>query len=141
MVVPTIRERNRVAVIISNKPTSGVHGPPFNTDAEITVEKIFGIHTAAPSVVAINVAVISRIVPGKKVSTPNTDVELVIGVPLRTRRRRHLLHLFSAIGFSTGEGDRCDRPDGQQTPYEFFHLFLLLVKFAPVRLKAAPIIS
>src|SRR5713101_5084 len=64
----------------------GIHHPPFNTDAEVTVEKIFGIDTAAPSVVALDVAVISRIVPGKKISTPNIDVEFIIGVPLRTRR-------------------------------------------------------
>src|SRR6266487_4202964 len=114
MLVPIITERNRIAVIISNKPTSGVHGPPFNTDAEITVEKIFGIDTAAPSVVAIDVAVISRIVPGKNVSAPNIDVEFVIGVPLRTRWRSHLLHLFSRIGLSTGKGARTDRRNAQQ---------------------------
>src|SRR5713226_8746186 len=114
MVAPTIRERNRIAVIISNKRTSGVQGPPFNTDAEVTVEKIFGIHTAAPSVVALDVAVISRIVPGKNVSAPKIHVKLVIRVPLRTRRWSHLLHLFSAIGLSTGEGERRHRAEAQQ---------------------------
>src|SRR6266404_4362824 len=115
MVVPAIRERNGIAVIISNKPTSGVHGPPFNTDAEITVEKIFGINTAAPSMIPIDIAIISRIVPGKKVSTPDIDVEFVIGIPLWTRWRNHLLHLFSAICFSTGESNGRQRAEAQKT--------------------------
>src|SRR5439155_26895741 len=69
----------------------GIHYPPFNTDAEVTVKKIFEIDTAAPSVVALDVAVISRIVSGKNISTPKTAVKFPVRVPLRTRWRNHLL--------------------------------------------------
>ena len=40
------------------KLTSGVHYPAFDSDTEVTVEKVFDVHTAAPGVVGFKVAVL-----------------------------------------------------------------------------------
>src|SRR5260370_41047027 len=92
-----------------------INGPTFDPDAEVTMEKVLYVHTAAPSMVGLDVAVILPLGSCKNIGTPDTDVEFVIGVPLRTRRWHcHLLHLLSAIGFGTSKGQRRYRAEAQQ---------------------------
>src|SRR5260370_24678646 len=94
------------------------------------MEKVFEVPTAAPAMVSLEVSVVPPFVARKNVSAPKTHVKLLIGVKFRTRRwRRHLLHLFSRIGFGTGKANRADCRDTQQAQYQFFHLiFSFFVK-------------
>jgi hypothetical protein len=85
------------------------------------VEKIFHVAPTAPGVIATNVAVKGsehgiaftrtlydihqpkiRIVlgVGESIGTPEIHIPFVVAVPLRTRRRRDLLHFFSRDFFS-----------------------------------------
>src|SRR5438552_3583067 len=54
---------------------SGIHDPAFNSDAEVAVEKVFHVNTAAPGVVPFNVAIVGPIVPGEKVGAPKIDIK------------------------------------------------------------------
>src|SRR5438128_6806982 len=103
--------------------SSGTRRPTFDTNTEVTVEKVFDIPTTAPSVVGLDVAVVLPIVSGKNISAPKSHVKLIIRVPLRARGWGcHLLHLLSGIGLSTGERQRADRRDPQQGQHQFPHL-------------------
>src|SRR5437667_12183567 len=86
---------------------SGIDGPAFNPDTEVTMEEIFQVDTAAPRVIGLEVGIILPVVRGKNIGSPQTDVKLVIGVPLRTRWRGDLFYFFSGIGFS-GKSSRSD---------------------------------
>src|SRR5215470_7564428 len=87
---------------------SRINHPTLDSDTEISMEKVFSIDTAAPGMIRLQVAIILPIVPREKVSAPQTDVELVVRVPLRTRWGRHLLHLLSGIGFTPSNRCRGD---------------------------------
>src|SRR4030095_589110 len=86
------------------KRTPGIHRPTFDTNTEVPVEKVFEIDTTAEGMIRFKVAIILPIVSCENVSAPQTDVKLVVCVPLRTRWRRHLFHLLSGIGFPS---NRC----------------------------------
>src|SRR5260370_35473039 len=91
-----------------------INGPTFDPEAELTMEKVLGGQTAAPSMVGLDVAVILPLGSCKNIGTPDTDVEFVIGVPFRARRWRcYLLHLLAAIGFGTSKGHRRHRAEAQ----------------------------
>src|SRR6266536_2150206 len=99
-----------------------INCPAFNSDTDITPEKVFQVDTTAPGVVGFHVAVILPLVSGEHVSSPKSDIKFSVCVPFRTRRRAsHLLHLFSGIGFRTGKAKRADCCDTQQAQYQFFH--------------------
>ena len=87
------------------KRTPGIHGPTFDTNTEVAMEKVFEVKTTAKGVIRFEVAIILPLVSCENVSTPQTDVKLVVCVPLRTRWRRHLFHFFSGISFSPSK--RC----------------------------------
>src|SRR5215469_11893675 len=84
---------------------SRIYRPSFDTDTQVPVEKVFEIKTTAPSMIRFQVAIILPIVSRENVGAPQTNIELIVRVPLRTRWGRHLLHLLSGIGFSPG--NRC----------------------------------
>jgi hypothetical protein len=113
VLVSTIWERNRITVIISNKVTFGIYHPALDAYAEVTVEKVFNVPATAPAVRTLQIAVILPTVSWENVCPPEAHVEFLIRVPLWTRRRSHLLYLFSGISFSAREGDRCDRGNAQ----------------------------
>src|SRR5262245_19577983 len=86
------------------KSASGIHRPALNADAEVSVEKVFEIRTTAKSMIRLKITIILPIVSCENVGAPQTDVKLIVCVPLRTRWRRHLLHLLSRISFPS---NRC----------------------------------
>src|SRR5262249_10902754 len=93
------------------KRTPRIHCPPFDADTEVPVEKVFEIHTTTPGMIRFEVAIILPIVSCENVSAPQTDVKLVVCVPLRTRWWRHLFHLLSGISFSPSNRCRSDCSD------------------------------
>ena len=98
--------------------SSGTGRPAFNPDTDVAPEKVFDIPTTTPSVVGLEVAVILPLVSGKHVSAPKTDIKFSVRVPFRARRgRRHLLHLFSGIGFRTSKANRADCRNTQQAQH------------------------
>src|SRR5258708_370087 len=90
------------------KRAPGIHRPTFNTDTEIPVEKVLEVNATAEGMICFEIAIILPIVARENVGAPQTDVKLVVSVPLRTRWRRHLFHLFSGIGFSPSNRCRSD---------------------------------
>src|SRR5713101_5686851 len=90
------------------KRASGIYRPSFNTDTEVPVEKVFEINTTAKGMIRFEVAIILPIVSRENVSAPQTDVKLVVCVPLWTRWRCHLFHFLSGIGFSPSNRCRSD---------------------------------
>jgi hypothetical protein len=99
----------------------GIHHPAFDADAEVTVEKVFEVRATAPSVIRLQVAIILPLVSGEHVSAPQTEVKLVIRVPLRAGRRYHLLRLLSGIDFRASKSSRGDRGEAQQAEHQSFH--------------------
>src|SRR4029077_20176153 len=89
----------------------GINRPPFDTDTEVPMEKVFEINTTAEGVVRFKVAIILPVVSCENVSAPQTDVKLVVCVPLRTRWRRHLFHLLSGISLSPSKRYRSECSD------------------------------
>src|SRR6266550_5922034 len=89
----------------------GIHRPSFNTDTEVPVEKVFEVNATAEGMIRLEVTIILPIVSCENISAPQTDVKLVVCVPLRTRWRRHLFHLLSGIGFSPTYRCRSDCSD------------------------------
>src|ERR1044072_1289345 len=81
------------------KRSPGVYCPAFNANTEITVEKVLEINTTTERVIRFEIAIVLPIVPCENISAPQTNVKLVVCVPLRTRWRCHLFHLLSGIGF------------------------------------------
>src|SRR4029077_4574730 len=90
---------------------SGIHRKSFNTDTEVPVEKVFEINTTTEGMVRFKVAIILPAVSCENVSAPQTDVKLVVCVPLRTRRRCHLFHLLSGISLSPSKRYRSECSD------------------------------
>src|SRR5262245_5424387 len=93
------------------KCAAGIYCPTFNADTEIPVEKVLKINTPAERMIRLEIAIILPVVPSENIGAPQTDVEFVIRVPLRTRWRRHLLHLLSRIAFSPSNRCRSDCSD------------------------------
>ena len=93
------------------KRAPGINRPPFDTNTEVTVEKVLEINTTAEGMIRFNVAIILPVVSCENVSAPQTDVKLVVCVPLRTRWRRHLFHFFSGISFSPSKRCRSECSD------------------------------
>src|SRR4029453_2982251 len=94
------------------KRAPGIHRPTFNADTEVPVEKVLEVNATAEGVIRLEVAIVLPIVSCENISAPQTDVKLIVCVPLRTRwRRRHLFHLLSRIGFSPGNRCRSDCSD------------------------------
>src|SRR5438132_10948192 len=89
----------------------GTNRPPFETSSEVTVEKLREINTTAEGMIRLNVAIILPVVSCENVRAPQTDVKLVVCVPLRTRWRRHLFHFFSGISFSPSKRCRSECSD------------------------------
>jgi hypothetical protein len=87
---------------------SRINQPTLDSDTEITMEKVFSIDTAAPGMIRFEVAIIPPIVSCEKVSAPQTDVKLVVSVPLRARRRNSYLFHFLARITDSGKRDRGD---------------------------------
>jgi hypothetical protein len=104
--MPSVNVEDAVIKVDKNilKRASGIHCPAFNTDTEVPVEKVFEITTTAEGMIRLEVAIVLPIVACENISTPQTDVKLVVCVPLRTRWRRHLFHFLSGIGFPS---NRC----------------------------------
>src|SRR6266516_2423089 len=90
------------------KRAPGINRPTFNTDTEVPVEKVFEVNTTAEGMIRLEVAIVLPIVACENISAPQTDVKLVVCVPLRTRWRRHLFHLLSGICFSPSNRCRSD---------------------------------
>jgi hypothetical protein len=99
--VPGIEGKNLPVKIDKDilKRVPGIHHPAFDADTEVTVEKVFEVNATAPGVIRLQVAIILPLVSCEHVSAPQTDVKLVVRVPLRARRRYHLLHLLTGIDF------------------------------------------
>src|SRR4029077_92260 len=93
------------------KPPPGVHRPSFDTDTEVPVEKVFEVNGTAEGVIRLEVAIILPIVSRENISAPQTDVKLVVCVPLRTRWRRHLFHLLSGISLTPSKRYRSECSD------------------------------
>jgi hypothetical protein len=93
------------------KSAPGINRPPFDTDTEVPVEKVFEINTTAEGMIRLKVAIILPVVSCENVSAPQTDVKLVVCVPLRTRWRRHLFHLLSGISLSPSKRYRSECSD------------------------------
>src|SRR4030095_14021057 len=96
------------------KRAPGVHGPSFNADTEVPVEKVLQVNATAKGMIRFEIAIILPIVSCENVGAPQTDVKLVVCVPLRTRWRRHLFHLLSGICFSPSNRCRSDCSAAQQ---------------------------
>src|SRR5437764_13348471 len=77
-----------------------IYRPSLDTDTEVPVKKVFEVNATAEGVIRFEVAIILPTISRENVSAPQTDVKLVVCVPLRTRWRRHLFHFLSSIGFS-----------------------------------------
>ena len=90
-----------------------ISGPAFNADPDVTREKVLQIDATAPSVIGLDVAVIYPISPRENVCAPNRDVKLSVRVPLRTRRRSYLFHLFPGIA-NSGKSAGTDHTGPQQ---------------------------
>src|SRR4029077_19209712 len=110
------------------KRAPGINSPAFDTDTEVPVEKVLEIDTTAEGMIRFEVAIILPVVSCENVSPPQTDVELVVCVPLRTGWRRHLFHLFSGISFSPSKRCRSECSDAQQPQHWFFHSISPLVR-------------
>src|SRR5438046_301032 len=87
------------------KRAPGINRPSFDTDTEVPMEKVFEINTTAEGMIRFQIGIILPLVSCENVSAPQTDVKFVVCVPLRTRWRCHLFHLFSGISFSPSQ--RC----------------------------------
>ena len=95
-----------------------IEDKPFNTDAEVTMEKVFYVDAATPGVIATEVSVKSSVDgaafrsalddvgqarirlllgPGAGIGSPQADRPLVVSIPLRTRRRRDLCHFLARV--------------------------------------------
>src|SRR5215470_5067964 len=61
---------------------SSSHHPAFNPSAEVTVEKVLKVNTAAPRMIRFEIAIIPPFVSCENVRAPQADVKLVICVPL-----------------------------------------------------------
>src|SRR5437899_11530620 len=85
------------------KRAPGINRPPFDTNTEVTVEKVLEINTPAEGMIRFNVAIILPVVSCANVSAPQSDVKLVVCVLLQQRWRRHLFHLFSGISLRPGK--------------------------------------
>ena len=89
----------------------------FNTDSEITMEKVFDVAAAAKGVVATEISIKSSVdgvafrgalhdvgqarirfvlSPGGGVGSPQADIPFVVRVPLRTGRG-NLFHFFARV--------------------------------------------
>src|SRR4029453_18195709 len=86
------------------KCAPSINRPTFDTNAEVSVEKVFEIDTTAEGMIRFKVAIILPVVSCENVSAPQTDVKLVVCVPLRARWRRHLFHFLSGISLPS---NRC----------------------------------
>src|SRR5882762_7389158 len=93
------------------KRAPGINCPPFDADTEVPMEKVFEINTTAEGMVRFKVTIILPAVSCEDVSAPQTDVKLVVCVPLRTRWRRHLFHLLSGISLSASKRYRSECSD------------------------------
>jgi hypothetical protein len=82
-------------IVNVGKRAPGIYRPSFNADAEVPVEKVFEVNATAKGVIRLQVAVILPIVSRENVCAPQTDVKLVVCLPLWTRWRSHLFHLLS----------------------------------------------
>src|SRR6266699_586968 len=123
VVINSFTSKNRDRRILEDIKAvfTGVQGKAFNAHTKVTVEEIFDIAAAAPSVIATNVMVEGaehgvaftgtlydihqpkiRIVlgVGESIGAPEIHIPFVVAVPLGTRRRRDLLNFFSRHFFS-----------------------------------------
>jgi len=88
---------------------SRIEAKTFNTNTEITVKEVLEVDATAPSVIGFKVPVVFPLSPGENLGSPQTDVKLIIGVPLGAGRRCYLLHFLPGIGLSS-KSDRRDDP-------------------------------
>src|SRR5437588_4695308 len=88
-----------------------IYRPSLNTDTEVPVKKVFEVNPTAEGVIRFEVAIILPIISRENVSAPQTDVKLVVCVPLRTRWRRHLFHFLSRISLRPCNRCRSDCSD------------------------------
>src|SRR6266480_2009029 len=128
VVIDSFTSKNRDRRILEDIKAvfTGVQGKAFNAHTKVTVEEIFDIAAAAPSVIATNVMVEGaehgvaftgtlydihqpkiRIVlgVGESIGAPEIHIPFVVAVPLGTRRRRDLLHFFCRIFSRAIAGD------------------------------------
>src|ERR1051326_621669 len=120
VVVDSFTSKNRDRRILENIEAGLVRlqSKSFNTEPDVTTEEILYIGAATPRMVASDVSVVgtkhwialagtlddvherrirSELGIGESVRSPETHVPFTIAVPLRTRRRRSLLHFFPEI--------------------------------------------
>src|SRR5947208_12466865 len=110
------KDRDRLVLEDIETRLVSVQCKSLNTDTSIATEEIFYVPAAAPSVIVANVTVVSaehstaftcalydvhqrrirsELGVGPRVGAPQIHIPFVIAVPIGTRRRRDLLHLFS----------------------------------------------
>ena len=92
---------------------SGIRGPTFDSDPEITHEEVFDISATAPGMIGLDVPVVGPLSSGENVRAPKADVDFPVRVPLRAGRWCHLLHLLPGIAGSCETG-RSEYTDAQQ---------------------------
>src|SRR5204863_1977318 len=120
VVIDSFTSKNRDCRVLEDIEAvcAGVQGKSFNAHTKVAVEEIFYIAAAAPGVISTNVMVKGaehgvaftgtlydiqqpkiRIVlgVGESIGAPEIHIPFIVAVPLRTRRRRDLLHFFSRI--------------------------------------------
>src|SRR5207247_6720946 len=123
VVIDSFTSKNRDCRVLEDIEAvfAGVQGKSFNAHTKVAVEEIFYIAAAAPGVISTNVMVKgaehgvaftgtlsdiqqpkSRIVlgVGESIGAPEIHIPFIVAVPLRTRRRRDLLHFFFRDFFS-----------------------------------------
>src|SRR5438874_2031151 len=57
------------------EPASGIYYPAFDTDTEVTMEKIFEVNATAPGMIRFDVAIIPPFIACKDVSAPSSNVK------------------------------------------------------------------
>src|SRR5437773_7780936 len=123
VVIDSFTSKNRDCRVLEDIEAvfAGVQGKSFNAHTKVAVEEIFYIAAAAPGVISTNVMVKGaehgvaftgtlydiqqpkiRIVlgVGESIGAPEIHIPFIVAVPLRTRRRRDLLHFFFRDFFS-----------------------------------------
>jgi len=106
-----------------------INRPSFNPHANVAHEEVLEIDATTPGVIGLDVPVVYPIMSHEGIRAPKRDVKLSVRVPFRTRRRSYLFHFLPRI-LSSGKRGRSERACPQQAQQQFFHLFLLLVKFS-----------
>ncbi len=135
VVIDSSVNKNRDRWIFEDIETrlAGVQSKSFNTETNITTEKIFNVASAAPRVISSNVTIVGaehgsaltgtlhdvhqrrirrKLGVGERIGTKEIQIPFAIAVPIGTGRRRDLLHLFVWVLVGPGNLGEIAEPRG-----------------------------